>query len=405
MDLSPWRSKTVSLSWRGRSFAFDVSQELFSSNAVDQGSLLLLKALPWHTLGSSRAIVDFGCGYGPLGIVAAASLPAARLTMIDRDALAVAFAAANARANLAGVVPAHRIVVRTGLDMIGADPADLLLWNVPGKAGEPVLQGLCAELPAALAPGGLAALVVVNPLAGLMREAVEEASGVAVTLAERHTAHTVLHVRRGEPATVPHVRESAFPRGVFDREERIIELGDLGYAFKPVYGLPEYDNPDFTSDVAAELLAALGPAATCLVHQPGQGHVALAALLRNQPRGWVLTGRDLLALEATRRNLVINGVARGHVRLEATIGLAGDGEREPVALVIVQLDDQLNPPRVAHLVAELAQAVAPDGQALIAGRSTSVTRVAGAAEKVGTFRARKRLKRHGASAVLLRHVA
>lgn len=400
MDLSPWRSKTVALSWAGHDFAFDVSQELFSSNAVDQGSLLLLKSLPWEALAGVQRIVDFGCGYGPLGVVATAMLAGAGLTMIDRDALAVAFARENVTRNL----PARSVDVIVGLDLTGPAPGDLLLWNVPGKAGGPVLRGLCAQIPAALAPGGLAALVVVNPLAGVIEAALQALPRVTIAHSERHTAHTVIHARRDGSMSDAGRQAGAFTSGVFDREERIVELGDLGYAFKPVYGLPEYENPDFTTEVAIELLASMGKVDSCLIHQPGQGHVALATLLLNGTRTWTLTGRDLLALEATRRNLVINGVAPDQARLAATVGLRPEDQTDPVAFVIAMLDDQLNPARVERLVVDLARAVPPEHQALIAGRSTSVTRVVNAATRAGSFRVGRRLKRHGASAIILRRL-
>lgn len=403
MDLAPWQSKTVTLDWQGRTFTFAVSQELFSSNAVDQGTRLLVKSLPWNELGGTTHIVDFGCGYGPLGIVAATQVSGARLMMIDRDALAVAFAAANASANLPDRASPASIVARAGLDLHDIDRSDLLLWNVPGKAGESVLRGLCAQLPAALEPGGLAALVVVNPLAGTILDAIASPH-LDVVLTERHTAHTVIHARLDEGAAIPPKPRDAFASGVFDREERIIELGELAYAFRSVFGLPEYENPDYSSSVAIELLSTLDPVERCAIYHSGQGHVALAALLLNGVREWTLGGRDLLSLKTTKRNLEINGADRSRISLSNTPEISILPGDPPVPLVVVMLDEQLRPPLVTHLLGGMESAVAPGGQALLAGRSTSVTRVASAATRGGRFRAGKRLKRHGASAALLRRV-
>lgn len=409
MDLSPWMSKTISFHWTDRTFAFNVSQELFSSNAVDQGSLLLLKSLPWDSLAGTWHIVDFGCGYGPLGIVAAALLPNARLTMVDRDALAVMFAGVNAARNLPERTGRHAVGGTLGLDLhsislAGPRRCDLLLWNVPGKAGEPVLRGLCGQLPAVLEPGGIAALVVVNPLAGAIMDTVATLPHLHVSLIERHTAHTVIHVRRDESPGSHWESRDAFPGGVFDREERIIELGELAYAFKPVHGLPEYDNPDYSSAVAIELLDAIESTERCVIYQPGQGHVALATLLLNGTQRWMLCDRDLLALRTTARNLAINGADPALTQTHCSPGIAGLPADAPAPVLIAMLDDQLSPARVTRLIMEMAEAVAPGGQALLAGRSTSVTRVVAAATKNGRFRPGKRLKRHGASAAIMRRL-
>lgn len=409
MDLSPWVTKTVRLHWADRTFAFDVSQALFSSNAVDQGSLLLLKSLSWDALAGTRHIVDFGCGYGPLGIVAAATMPDARLTMIDRDKLATAFAWENAVRNLPERAGRHSMGATVGLDLhnlslAGPGRCDLLLWNVPGKAGEPVLRGLCGQIPEALEPGGLAALVVVNPLAEAILDAIAALPYIDAILTERHTAHTVIHLRRDESAVIHRTSRDAFASGVFDREERIVELGELAYAFKPVYGLPEYENPDFSSAVAIEMLAAIGPAERCLIYQPGQGHIALATLLLNGTREWTLGGRDQLSLRATKRNLVINGADPDRITLAGGPELHVMPWDGPAEMAIATLEDQLSPARIAKLVADLAEATAPGGNALLAGRSTSVTRVVAAMTKGGRFRAGKRLKRHGASAAIMRRL-
>lgn len=400
MDLTPWQAKMVALDWHDRHFAFDVSQELFSSHAIDQGSLLLLKSLPWSELGWAKRIVDFGCGYGPLGVVAGAAFPDAALTLIDRDALAVAFAAQNVKRNLPD--REGSVVCTIGLDLVsaGGEPADVLLWNVPGKAGEPVLRGLCKQLAATLAPCGLAALVVVNPLAEMIRAAIAGEPHLSVVLDSQHTAHTVIHARRDASPAAQDASPDAFASGLFDRAERIVALGDRAYAFRPVYGLPEYDNPDYSSAVAIDLLATVGPVEHCIIHQPGQGHVALATLLRNETRGWTLSGRDLLSLKATARNLTINGAEPADIALSASPEVPR--ESAPASLLVAMLDDQVGPARVARLVGSLEEVVAAGGLALLAGRSTSVTRVVGAATSGGAFRAGKRVKRHGASAALLR---
>ena len=69
--------------------ALDVPWDVFASQAVDEGTLLLLRHLPAHPPAS---LLDLGCGYGALGLPVAARWPSTRCVLVDRDLLAVAAA-------------------------------------------------------------------------------------------------------------------------------------------------------------------------------------------------------------------------------------------------------------------------------------------------------------------------
>ncbi|MBA2759906.1 MAG: methyltransferase, partial [Chloroflexia bacterium] len=60
--------KQVSLHWGALHLELDVAQDLFSSHQVDRGSKMLLSSLESVALPEHGEAVDFGCGYGVLGI-------------------------------------------------------------------------------------------------------------------------------------------------------------------------------------------------------------------------------------------------------------------------------------------------------------------------------------------------
>src|SRR5438105_825733 len=68
----------------GQRLALDVPWDVFSSQRIDDGTLLLLKNLPQ---AEPRSVLDLGCGYGALGLPIAARRPSARCLLIDRDLL------------------------------------------------------------------------------------------------------------------------------------------------------------------------------------------------------------------------------------------------------------------------------------------------------------------------------
>ena len=160
MHFDDWYKKQVTLRWGDLRFDLDVAQELFSSHEVDSGSLLLLRSLAHPQFPRDGRCLDYGCGYGILGIAWKASHPDWDVTLVDREALAVAFSAHNAQRL------GYEVDCIGGLDPLDREGSgyDLLLWNVPGKAGAPVLAELMADSLDALALGGLLALVVVHPL-------------------------------------------------------------------------------------------------------------------------------------------------------------------------------------------------------------------------------------------------
>jgi 16S rRNA (guanine1207-N2)-methyltransferase len=397
-DLAHWYKKDVTLDWGGQHLTFAVSQSLFSSHAVDAGSRLLLRSLDPDALPATGHAVDFGCGYGVLGLALKAARPRWRVELIDRDALAVAFSAWNARR--LGWEGDGEVVVRHGLGLETASEhgIDLLLWNVPGKAGQPVIQALLHDAISALASGGLLAMVIVNPLANMVRQVVDAVPDCAVEFDRASSAHTVLHVRRrGGRARLP---GSPFERGVFDRPDAAFHWRDTRYALTPVIGLPEYDSRDHATDCVLEALAEIGsPLRNLVVHGAGQGHVAVLGYLAFGVEHLELIDRDVLALAATRRAVMGAGMAAGAVTVHARVDLGADRDLPEGSVVVVMLPDQQTPAVTAALIRDLSASGVGPVELVVGGGSTSITRLLGAARHERGWRPGARRRRHGASAV------
>ena len=307
MKSERWHKKNVDLTWNTRKTTYAVAQELFSSHEVDAGSRLLLRSLDLAALPERGHGLDFGCGYGVLGLALRNALPDWTVDLIDRDALAIAFCRWNSeRLGFSDGSVACRVGL--GVDSAPATGCDLVLWNVPGKAGESVLRTLTADVAEALADGGLAALVVVNPLAPVVREALLADEAVRIVVDQAHAEHSIIHARR---VGAGNGQGDPFDRGVFDRELAEFGVDDFDYDITPVVGVPEYDSYGFASQVLFDALRTVdGDTSTILVQRPGQGHVPLVAANRFRPNRLVLVDRDQLALRASVRALVDVGVSR-----------------------------------------------------------------------------------------------
>ncbi|OUM95042.1 MAG: 16S rRNA methyltransferase [Thermobacillus sp. ZCTH02-B1] len=139
---------------RGRRLTFETDAGVFSRSGVDFGSRLLIETAE---IPDGARVLDVGCGYGPIGLAIAASLPNARVTMVDINERAVELARANAGLN--GI---RNVTVLESdlLEAVRGQTFDAVLTNPPIRAGKAVVHRIFAEAREVLAPGGALWVVI-----------------------------------------------------------------------------------------------------------------------------------------------------------------------------------------------------------------------------------------------------
>lgn len=391
-ETSPHFKKFVTLRVSGTVLELAVAHDLFSSHAVDAGSRLLLRTL--MTTDPPTAILDVGCGYGPLGLGLKARFPDARLEMIDRDALAVRFASANASRNGVDDTTAYSSL---GYDSVDPNHRfDLVVANLPGKAGSTVIEELLLGAGRMLRPGGTIAVVAVAALNDLVAEVLERGRA-RVLLREEARDYTVFHYTvesAGRDA------RSSFERGVYARARSSFSHASLDWEASTAWGLPEFDSLSFRTRLMVNLIVnAHQKRVRALVLEPGQGHVAVAIHRCCSPERITLAGRDLLALQISRTNLTLNEVEANAVDVHHAPDLAT--LIEPFDLVAAALADKLPINVTTAIVGDLAERVAERGSLVLGGSSTTITRVVESGILKG-MAMKERVRRHGFSAVRVR---
>lgn len=365
--------KTVTLAQSGIRLRFGASQDLFSSATVDAGTALLIRTLVDKDYArSAGSVLDIGCGYGPLGLFVAKLNPGATVRCTDRDLLAVHFTRFNATLN--GLTD---VECAAALDIGDGGPYDLVLSNIPAKAGTAVITELLLRAARTLTADGVAAVVVIDRITELV-ESVLVVSGATVLERMSARGYTCFHYRglSGErPAG------SMFAAGLYDRSKG---TAGSGAEIATVWGLPEFDTPSHDTALAAELLPA---GRRAVVAFPGQGY--LPRMLADRGATQIeLVDRDLLALTNSERNVA----GRAEVSSTLTTGLAPAGADFDIAVLA------LRPSALPSdaMIAALRAAVAHRGSIIVHGRSTDVTRTLAALRMDG-----RRVKRQGFSAVRL----
>ena len=323
---TPYINKTVPFKFRGINFSFDLSHGLFSSACVDAGTQFLLKIFSKNIDGDvaagrslPRRVLDAGCGTGVIGICAASALAELAgkdglyVRCQDRDELARLVTAHNAAKNN---IPPATLEAFTEPLLAGHanDKWDLILANIPAKAGNPVLEDFVSRSGSLLNPGGRVIMVVVNTLADFFREAIT-AAGAKLLTEEKSSAHTVF-VYRGEskshaiPVNISPDFLNLYP--FYVRDQPVCNIEGIQIELETIHGASGFDKPGGAVVASAKLLCRLGKEkiprgdAPVLVHEPGQGFFTnwLFEYLRDKTNGQklVLSGRNALSLEAARHN-------------------------------------------------------------------------------------------------------
>lgn len=127
---------------------FDTSEGVFSPSAIDQGTLAMLSEVEFHL---NDKVLDLGCGYGVVGILAAKMIGAENVTMCDISEEALALSRRNAELNLVETVD---IVQSNGFDKIHHMDFTIVLSNPPYHTDFSVAKGFIENAFAQLVVGG-----------------------------------------------------------------------------------------------------------------------------------------------------------------------------------------------------------------------------------------------------------
>jgi 16S rRNA (guanine1207-N2)-methyltransferase len=133
---------------RSRKFSFWTDAGVFSKKGVDYGSKHLIASMD---LPIDAKVLDIGCGYGPIGLTAAALCVQGHVTLVDINERAVELARLNAERNGISNVT---IVQSDLLEGITAIDFDAVLTNPPIRAGKQTVHTIFEQAHAVLKTGG-----------------------------------------------------------------------------------------------------------------------------------------------------------------------------------------------------------------------------------------------------------
>ncbi|MBN2050662.1 MAG: methyltransferase [Spirochaetales bacterium] len=356
---------------------------------MDLGTRLLLKHLSALPLPAEALVLDTGCGTGVIGCCLKKHNPALKVAFRDMDALALEFTRMNLQLN--HLEPSG---VESGLLTVEDRRFDLIVSNLPAKAGLPVLEDFFRNCSSMLTPGGTAAVVIVAPLAETADLWIRR-YGYIITKEEHTANHSVFFFIPGKTPG------ASLPGGLhpYLRKNTTFLLAGKPLNLQTVYGLGEFDTPSYASCLAAELLAPIRLSGSALFYNPAQGLLPcfVAAGKDQKPENLFLAGRNLLSLLISAENAQKTGVPAGILHVPTVETLVKQLPPKSLSLLAAFPDSAGCTGEEEALTETARQVLKPGGYFLVTGKSSDLARL----EKLGKgFLRRQHKKNRGYRSIL-----
>ncbi|MBB1125397.1 class I SAM-dependent methyltransferase [Thiospirillum jenense] len=156
----------------GQPLHFTTTWGLFSPREIDGGTRLLLEHI---SIAATADCLDFGCGYGAIGMTLARLAPRGRTLLIDKDFVAIEYAQRNLVLNQ---LTHAEVQLSNGFNHIDRERRfDVIASNIPAQVGKELLTLLLHDAHHHLRDGGQLYLVTVNGLRQFMQRNLNDVFG------------------------------------------------------------------------------------------------------------------------------------------------------------------------------------------------------------------------------------
>jgi 16S rRNA G1207 methylase RsmC len=176
----------IHINLRGKPFKFLTASGVFSKKRVDLGTELLVKAM---VLPESGYVLDIGCGYGAIGIVAASLNPKLHVVMVDLNQRAVRLAKRNIKLNRV-----YNAEVRHGhlYKPVEGMLFNCILSNPPVSAGLATVKTIITEAPKHMMEKARLQMVVKSKIGGKRLQQIFEENFGNCTVLARKSGYRIL---------------------------------------------------------------------------------------------------------------------------------------------------------------------------------------------------------------------
>ncbi|MEM2420135.1 MAG: class I SAM-dependent methyltransferase [Candidatus Bathyarchaeia archaeon] len=177
---SKLRFRLIQAYFKGRPFKFLTASGVFSKKRIDLGTKLLIETM---ILPETGYVLDMGCGYGAVGIAAAAFNPKLHVVMVDVNERAVRLARRNIKLNRIDNAEVRRgNLYEPVKDML----FNCILSNPPVSAGLATVKAIITEAPKHMTEKATLQMVLKSKIGGKkFQQIFQENFGNCTTLARK----------------------------------------------------------------------------------------------------------------------------------------------------------------------------------------------------------------------------
>lgn len=170
----------------GKFFEFVTASSVFSKKRVDTGTKLLIESM---ILPRKGKVLDVGCGYGAVGIVAAAINPTLRVVLTDVNMRAVRLAQENIERNKIA-----NAEVKWGnlYEPVDGLTFNCVLSNPPVSAGMDIVKAIITEAPTVMGKKATLQMVVKSKIGAKTLPSAFEATFGDCNVLARESGYRVL---------------------------------------------------------------------------------------------------------------------------------------------------------------------------------------------------------------------
>ncbi len=143
----PSEPRIIEVEVRGRRLSFVTDRGVFSYGKVASGSRLLAEQMD---LSGASEVLDWGCAWGLLGVVAARKWPELHVVMVDVNERACELARENLRRNHAEA----EVIAGDAREVLAGRRFDAVVCNPPISAGRAAVVGVMDHAAQLLSEGG-----------------------------------------------------------------------------------------------------------------------------------------------------------------------------------------------------------------------------------------------------------
>ena len=394
--------KNIHYNYRGHNLDFRVAQALFSSQVIDHGTQRLLRTFIFEKIDVYNKVLDLGCGYGPIGIALKSFCPDSIVHMVDIDSLAIDYSRQNANLNNFSDIKTYASL---GYDDVIDTDFDLIVSNIPAKIGEKALTHVLKDAQFYLKPKGRVAVVVIDAIAEYVTKELATDPNINILFHKAWPGHVVFHynfIANKKP--IIKSKESAFDRGVFDREEKVFSINSISFPMLTAHGLSEFDTFSYETELLINNLKNIQDKSlnTVIVFNPGQGHIPVVLSKLFNINKIILIDRSLQALKVSKRNLLFNSFPENNIHLLHQNDILQTNFNQ-IDCIMGILNDKDSPIIHINLLEQAISQLSSKGLILISSSSTPITRIETFMRSKKNMEVLERQKFKGKSVIILKN--